>query len=74
MLRLWRVVSLLDVPALCVGGLAAATGHRWGAYVLVVNVLVQIGFHVVVGGWAYRDVMSRPWPNVAPVLDDDWDD
>lgn len=71
-LRVWRIVSLLDMPALVVGGLAAITGHRWGAYVLIANVVVQIGFHLIVGVWAYSDVMSRPWPKVAPI--DDWDD
>lgn len=71
-LRLWRGVSLLDVPALMVGGVAGVAGHRWGAYLLVANLLVQIGSHLAVGAWAYRDVMARPWPSV-PALDD-WDD
>jgi hypothetical protein len=39
-----------------------------------VNVFVQITSHVAVGVWAYRDVMTRPGPNVASVVDDDWDD
>jgi hypothetical protein len=67
------VVSLLDMPALIVGGLAALTGHRWGAYVLVANLVVQIGFHLIVGWSAYREVMTRPWPKVTPLVDDDWD-
>lgn len=74
LLRLWRLVSLLDMPALFAGGIAAVAGQRWGAYVLVVNVFVQIAFHVAVGRWAYRDVMSRPWPQVSPVAEDEWDD
>jgi hypothetical protein len=72
-LRLWRLVTILDMPAFIVGGLAAVAGQRWGAYVLVANVVVQIGSHLLVGGWAYRDVMTRPWPKVAPLDDDDWD-
>jgi hypothetical protein len=72
-LRLWRMVAALDMPVFIVGGLAALAGHRWGAYVLVANLIVRIGFHLTVGGWAYREVMTRPWPNVAPLDDDDWD-
>jgi hypothetical protein len=72
-LRLWRIVAILDTPAFIVGGMAALTGHRWGAYVLVANLVVQIGFHLIIGRWAYRDVMTRPWPKVAPLDDDDWD-
>ena len=73
-LRIWRVVALLDSPVFVVGALAAVAGHRWDAYLLILNVVVQIGFHLVVGWWAYRDVMSRPWPKVAPLGEDDWDD
>lgn len=74
LVRAWRTVSILDMPALVVGALAAIAGHRWGAYVLVANIAVQIGLHLLVGGWAYRDVMSRPWPEVAPIEADAWDD
>jgi hypothetical protein len=72
-LRLWRLVATLDMPAFFVGGLAAIAGQRWGAYLLVANLVVQIGFHLIVGGRAYREVMTRPWPKVAPLDDDDWD-
>ncbi len=73
-MQLWRLVKLVDVPAMLVGGLAAATDHRWGGLILLANFVVQIGAHLAAGGWAYRDVMSRPWPKVAPVVDDAWDD
>ena len=73
-LQLWRFVRLLDLPALLVGGIAAAAGQRWGAYVLVANLIVQIGSHLSVGAWAYHDVMSRPWPEVPVLTDCDWDD
>jgi hypothetical protein len=72
-LRLWRTVSIVDLPAFLVGGLAAVAGHRWGAYVLIANLAVQIGSHLIVGGWAYHEVMTRPWPKVAPLSDEDWD-
>jgi hypothetical protein len=73
-LRLWRIVGFIDMPALFVGGIAAAAGQRWGAYVLIVNLVVQVGSHLAVGGWAYRDVMSRPWPDVPVLSDPDWDE
>jgi hypothetical protein len=70
-LRLWRIVSIVDLPAFLVGGLAAVAGQRWGAYLLITNLVVQIGSHLMVGGWAYREVMTRPWPKVAPLSDED---
>lgn len=73
-LRIWWVVRMVDIPALFVGAVAAAAGDRWGAYVLVVNLVVQISGHLAVGGWAYHGVMARPWPQVAPLDDDAWDD
>lgn len=73
-LRVWRVVSALDAPAFMVGAFAAVMGHRWGAYVLLANLVVQIGFHLMVGVRAYREVMSRPWPKVTPLDDDEWDE
>jgi len=73
LLRLWRIVGLLNMPAFIVGGFAAVASHRWGAYVLIANLVVQIGSHLMVGAWAYREVMTRPWPKVAPLDDDDWD-
>ena len=64
---------MLDMPAFIVGGLAAVAGRRWGAYVLIANLVVKIGSDLIVGAWAYREVMTRPWPKVAPLDDDDWD-
>jgi len=73
-IRLWRVIGTLDIPVLLVGGLIAATGRVWGGYILVANVVVQISTHLLVGRWVYRDVMTRPWPSVAPLRDDEWDE
>lgn len=73
LLRTWRVVSALNMPATMVGVFAGLTGHRWAAYVLIANLVIQIGFHLLVGAWAYQDVMMRAWPKVAPLTDDDWE-
>ena len=73
--RILPVIKMLDFPLLLVGGLVAATGRRWGGYVLVVDVVaVQIGMHLIVGALAYRDVMTRPWLELPRIDDDDWDD
>jgi hypothetical protein len=74
LLRAYRIIQVVDFPALLVGGVAAAFGRRWGAILLLANVIVQIGAHILLGTWAYRDVMTRPWPKVEPLADDAWDD
>jgi hypothetical protein len=56
-----------------VGIYAAALGHRWGAYAAVGAFFVRFCGYLVGGIWAYRETMSRPWPKVAPVDDDDDD-
>jgi hypothetical protein len=33
-----------------------------------------VGMVDVVGSWAYRETMTRPWPKVASLNDDDWDE
>jgi hypothetical protein len=72
--RAWLLVERLQLPWLLVGGIAAAAGERWGAYVLVAQIVFQVAAHLLVGGANYRRVMARPWPQVAAVPDDDWDD
>lgn len=72
--RLWRLVLVVDIPLLVVGGLASADGRRWGGIVLVAYVAVRLATHLDAGRWSYLDVMRRPWPQVAPVPDDDWED
>jgi hypothetical protein len=74
LLSAYRFIRWLELPALFLGGIGAALGHRWGAYVLLAGLVVQIGARLIVGTTAYRDVMARPWPKVAPLDDDPWDD
>jgi hypothetical protein len=33
-----------------------------------------MGSHLSSGAWAYRDAMSRPWPDVPALEDDEWDE
>jgi len=74
LLRIWRVVSALNMPAIIIGAFAGLTGHRWAAYVLIANLVLQIGFHLLVGAWAYQDVMTRAGPQIARLADgEDWE-
>jgi hypothetical protein len=58
--------------ALLFGGLfAAMTGARVGAYVLLAGLGVQLGCDLGLGVRSYRATMRRPWPKVAPIVDDD---
>jgi hypothetical protein len=45
---------------------------RAAGYVLVASVAARITAHLVTGIVCYRATMSRPWPMVAPVVDDEW--
>jgi hypothetical protein len=51
--------------------MAAALGWRQAAHLAIVSLLAHIAAHVVAGIASYRDVFSRPWPAVQPVVDDD---
>jgi hypothetical protein len=55
-----------------VGVYAAALGWRPAAYLLLTALLGLVAGHLVMGITEYRRVMKRPWPDVAPLDDDDW--
>ena len=58
--------------ALLFAGLfAAIAGARVGAYVLLAGLGVQLGCDLGLGVLSYRSTMRRPWPRVAPIVDDD---
>jgi len=58
--------------ALLLGGLfTAMAGVRIGACLLLAGLGVQLLRDLIVGVTSYRETMHRPWPQVAPVLDDD---
>ena len=59
--------------ALIVGICAALLGRRWGAYLAVGSITIRFYAYLIGALWAYHKTMSRPWPKVAP-LDDDDDD
>ena len=72
--RCWRPIGWSGSPNYWRSSSAASRppGRRWGAYLLMGDVTAQVGIHLAVGVAAYRDVMRRAWPTVAPL--EDWDD
>lgn len=59
---------------LSVGGLyAALLGFRPGAYIALAGFTFTFLVHLVIGVIEYRRVMSRPWPQVAPIVEDEED-
>ena len=64
-------LSSLWLLVMIVGIYGAAFGWRPGAYVMVTALLGLVGGHLVMGITEYRRVMRRPWPQVAPLDDDD---
>ena len=66
------LVALLLLGLL--GGYAAVLGWRDGVFLMLAWALITFAWHLVVGITAYRSVMARPWPRVAPLPDDEWDD
>jgi hypothetical protein len=63
------------VPLLLIvgGGYVAVFGHRFGAYLAIAGLMLNIVRNLVIGVISYRHVMARPWPKVAPLLDADED-
>ena len=63
--------SALWLLVMIVGVYGAASDGRPGAYCMLTALLGLVGGHLVMGITEYRRVMRRPWPQVAPLDDDD---
>jgi hypothetical protein len=57
---------------LITGASGGLLGWKVGAFLMLTGVIGDISCHLVVGVSAYRSVMARPWPEVAPLDDDEW--
>jgi hypothetical protein len=66
-------LGLLWAALLLAGGYAAAFGWRPGAILILTGFLGNLVGNLVTGFAEYRRVMSRPWPEVSPVEDDEDD-
>jgi hypothetical protein len=65
----------LGLTLVLLAGAAAAILFDWraGALIAAAAVVGSIALHVLQGIVSYRRVMRRPWPQVAPLEDDDDD-
>jgi hypothetical protein len=64
-------VNLVTPGALVVAAYGALLEWKPAAYMLVAALTVLVLANLGVGVLAYRGVMSRPWPAVRPLGDDD---
>ena len=69
--ELWRLSAPVCTLAMLGGGYSAVLGWHPGAYIAIGGMVCLIASHSLLGVIAYRRVMSRPWPKVAPLSDDD---
>jgi len=67
-----EALALASSSILFAGIVLLAILPRVAGCVLIVGVVTRIGAHLITGIVSYRAAMSRPWPTVAPVVDDDW--
>jgi hypothetical protein len=65
------LANLLPMVLMIGGVYAAIFGYRSGAFVAVAGVFTRIAADVAIGVLSYREVMSRPWPQVTPFENDD---
>jgi hypothetical protein len=72
--RLWSASGILLQAALLLGILLAVAEKRVGAWLLLAAVVGLVAAHLAISLVAYRQIMRRPWPQVEPLSDDDWDD
>jgi hypothetical protein len=69
--RVFSSANLLGTALLLIGGLAAVSDWKPGAYLMIAGLAVIVLTHLIVGTLGYLEVMSRPWPLVRPLDDDD---
>jgi hypothetical protein len=67
------LISLALQLVLVAGASIGLAGHRIGAWLMVAAVTGFLLSHLAVGLISYHRTMSRPWPNVQPLMDDDDD-
>ena len=67
-----RVALLVPLVLLSGGVYSAMLGWRPGAFLAVAGLFLTFAWHLAVGLFSYRRTMTRPWPKVPPIDDDDW--
>jgi ABC-type thiamin/hydroxymethylpyrimidine transport system permease subunit len=68
-------MTALSTLVVVAGTVGVLTGARSGAWVIVGGLCLGSASSIAIALVAYRRTMRRPWPQVAPLADDDdWDD
>jgi len=70
--RLWEVVSPACQLVILAGACGALAEWRPGAYLIGGGLAALVAARATIAVVEYRRVMSRPWPQVSPIADDDW--
>jgi hypothetical protein len=70
--RLWELGSRFFQLLIAVGIGLALFDLRPGAYLMIAGLVGLLLTRLTIALVEYRRVMSRPWPQVAPLADDDW--
>jgi hypothetical protein len=68
---IYRIGNPFMLCLLTVGVYGSAFSWRPGAFLMLTAVSGYVVLHLGAGFAAYRDAMTRPWPKVPPVDDDD---
>ena len=69
----WYWTTRLSTLLIVAGGVGALAGGTSWVWVLVGGLGFRVAAEIAIAIVAYRRTMSRPWPRVAPLADDDWD-
>ena len=70
--RLWDVFSRTCQLVIAAGICGALAQWRPGAYLMAAGLVCLVAGRTAIAVVEYRRVMSRPWPAVRPVADEDW--
>jgi hypothetical protein len=69
--RVFQGFYLAFALALFAGPALLLFGRHVGIFVILAGFVGYIGMHLLLGIASYRETMSRPWPKVPPIEDDD---
>jgi hypothetical protein len=74
--RVWDAVTIASI-SLVAGGMLVllfVAGPETLVWIFVAFFAASTASSIAVAVISYRRTMRRPWPKVAPLSDDDWDD
>jgi len=68
----WTLCSRVCQLTIVAGACGALADWRPGAYLIAAGLTGLVVAHATIALVEYRRVMSRAWPAVPPLADDDW--